>query len=776
MVNPGAFQGSRKEFMLSQREIYSQAVADGHAAETAAEIQRKYFKRFPVDLPHEKEPTPEHLAAVDDDAMDPDYEEPDADKLSPDDYTAAMAVVEVRRRTLAFRKAQIKRWLAYQHMKDHDLDPTETGARNPYRPLLFKLTGKGSNPPRLKSPVNVWRVSHKAEIEKTLNIRATLHGTKRAGLVKLREQIARELYGKLDEAEQRSWKAAAMEEQREAVAAWKVEMESPPSTDPADRQKCIMGLVRFAQPILDLISEATGWKATLIAGGPEPAHDGRLGIMSIHSGCTTGDVPMNFGRAERLRYKTHIVPIFGSFLQKCYSPEECRSRALNRDEGYMSMENLDLDPDEVNFDTISQQSNSATQPPTNDSSDSVLGRSDIANSEFASQIAQAPAAAGAATVTSQPSPASAASPPLPGGSHSPAPSPPASPGGGHSPVPSPPPSPGGGGSPVPSPPPSPTQLPAPHLPSTPHSSLGGRACLPSTEPASRLSPPPPESTSAGLEEGGSISRARKRAHDGLDHGDPSSTVAPQGEEPEPPRKRREIGKTGAGPAAAKSSVQRGPNRKKKKGSRSAPKAHRTPALPLAPSDLNAGMLPTSKPAASKPAASTRSVTTTTSADAPKWFSTALAMFRHEDVGSSERWKAMVDTWATFEAQSGYTEVSRLKSTKRPTAVAEWIQRARSPTWRPVIKNIDEYGASFVDWWTALQPDWRLSDDKRTILSKHVGGDWAVLSRPGVNGLVSVVAALFYWGCAVQAANEGQEAWLAAVEDCLTVYEHLLTSS
>jgi len=42
-------------------------------------------------------------------------------------------------------------------------------------------------------------------------------------------------------------------------------------------------------------------------------------IRSVHSGVTTGDVKMNFGRAKHLRYKKYIVPIYGSFLQKCYS-------------------------------------------------------------------------------------------------------------------------------------------------------------------------------------------------------------------------------------------------------------------------------------------------------------------------------------------------------------------------------------------------------------------------------------------------------------------------
>jgi hypothetical protein len=141
-----------------------------------------------------------------------------------------------------FNPQQIKRWFAYQHMKDHDLDPTETGAHNPYRPLLFKLTGKGGNPPHSKPPVHLWRRTHKEVIEATLKTRAIALGTKRGDLAKLREQIARELFSKLDPNDQRSWKGRAMTEHHDATAAWKKEMESQASTAPLDRQRFVLSL------------------------------------------------------------------------------------------------------------------------------------------------------------------------------------------------------------------------------------------------------------------------------------------------------------------------------------------------------------------------------------------------------------------------------------------------------------------------------------------------------------------------------------------------------
>lgn len=91
------------------------------------------------------------------------------------------------------------------------------------------------------------------------------------------------------------------------------------------------------QPILDLVCEATGWKATFIAGGPEPADGGRMNcvryvgeifcpsysltfvLVSVHSGTTLGDVQLDFGKAERERYKKFFLPMYGAFLKKCYS-------------------------------------------------------------------------------------------------------------------------------------------------------------------------------------------------------------------------------------------------------------------------------------------------------------------------------------------------------------------------------------------------------------------------------------------------------------------------
>jgi len=90
MVNPGAFQGSQRDFLLGERASYSASVTGGYAADALALIQCCYFKRYPVDLPHSVEPLEEFLAAVDDEAADVDIPEPNQDQMSKEEYRAAM--------------------------------------------------------------------------------------------------------------------------------------------------------------------------------------------------------------------------------------------------------------------------------------------------------------------------------------------------------------------------------------------------------------------------------------------------------------------------------------------------------------------------------------------------------------------------------------------------------------------------------------------------------------------------------------------------------------
>jgi len=91
--------------MLGEKAAYSEGIKDGFAADALAIIQRRYFKRFPVDLPHDDEPSAEFLEAVDDDEPDAERVEPDKDTLNDEEYAAALEEVEKRRIVFSYRKA-----------------------------------------------------------------------------------------------------------------------------------------------------------------------------------------------------------------------------------------------------------------------------------------------------------------------------------------------------------------------------------------------------------------------------------------------------------------------------------------------------------------------------------------------------------------------------------------------------------------------------------------------------------------------------------------------
>jgi hypothetical protein len=122
-------------------------------------------------------------------------------------------------------------------MKDQDMASKESGAQNPYRALLYKLTGVGIQRPRLKSAVNTWRKDRRDDIEREVRRVVLIDGTPRSQLAKLRDSIARKLFETLPAEDQKKWAEQAKEEHEAAREIWKETTTGDPSKEPADRQQ-----------------------------------------------------------------------------------------------------------------------------------------------------------------------------------------------------------------------------------------------------------------------------------------------------------------------------------------------------------------------------------------------------------------------------------------------------------------------------------------------------------------------------------------------------------
>ncbi|PPQ87300.1 hypothetical protein CVT26_000588, partial [Gymnopilus dilepis] len=146
-------------------------------------------------------------------------------------------------------------------------------------------------------------------------------------------------------------------------------------------------------------------------------------------------------------------------------------------------------------------------------------------------------------------------------------------------------------------------------------------------------------------------------------------------------------------------------------------------------------------------------------NAPTWFSNALLLLQAGDLGS--QWRSLLESWVRFEVEADFKERGKLGNQGRPPYIAEWIQRRRSRTWRPVF-DVDEVGEKFMTWWTSLQPEWRVSGE--SLVVSAVDGSWDALRKPGLNGLYSVLVALLYWGSEAVKDPEKHDAWSRAVDD------------
>jgi hypothetical protein len=143
-------------------------------------------------------------------------------------------------------------------MKDEELDPRETGAQNPYDVLLSQLTGGTTGKPRQKTAMNIWRRTHTDDIDAVLKRRAAESGVERKRLAALRESVAKELFSALDPDEKEEWKQRAKDEHDAELAAWKKARSGEPSTDPANRQRCVVICFRLIKRLSIYIQVDSG--------------------------------------------------------------------------------------------------------------------------------------------------------------------------------------------------------------------------------------------------------------------------------------------------------------------------------------------------------------------------------------------------------------------------------------------------------------------------------------------------------------------------------------
>ena len=111
----------------------------------------------------------------------------------------------------------------------------------------------------------------------------------------------------------------------------------------------------------------------------------------------------------------------------------------------------------------------------------------------------------------------------------------------------------------------------------------------------------------------------------------------------------------------------------------------------------------------------------------------------------------------------------MPTTSRPDEVASWIKSKKKDV--PPKVDADAYGSSFMAWWIAIQPSWRLTDNATFVYDVPSDEEWRVLHKGGSAGLYVVVVALSWWIRVLPAEPLSLRAW-SAVHDVQWVIDQI----
>ncbi|KAF9472824.1 hypothetical protein BDN70DRAFT_775212, partial [Pholiota conissans] len=601
--------------------------------------------------------------------------------LSEEAFNAAQKVYDEQVKVLKFRK-EVSRRLAYEHAKEKN--PTKritVGTDDPMTVLMAKLAGIPVKKPRVRPGYTVWGQNNRQFVDPIYEQRVKDGNIPLRQRAALRMQVYKECFSELDEDERREYENRATEEHQAAVEKIEQTLNMPPSEAPADRQQVLNNLPSFVQPILDLVAAHTGWKVTLLAGGPEPADKGRLNMMSFHAGETTGNIKINFGRSERLAYKNFVMPIFGNFLKKCYSVEDCRTFALTDASSSSLAKVFELDGGTYSVDSIPE-----------DCTNIKIARPQGSNFDF-----NTPAPSCLSQSTALPAPSQVSSP---------------------------------------------TRFPSPPICDAPSMSLPSQNTASAPQPSLRVqhSPPAPSFVSTG-----ELRRSSDLLHAASANPSSVSTTTASNAEADSERCRSVRRRPSAAehlspsPKRLRSSKENNVPQMRSRSSKARDgngKGTRLLYAPLAVRDPSS----TSSATNSRDVAPLAPLTREDLAGCPDWFLNAYQMLISKDFGLS--WVELVRAWAHFERAESFEEVEKLGTTGRPPCISAWIARARARTYQPDLGTLSTFEKQFNSWWKSLQPEWRRNGIDGVLVKQP--GNFEEIRRPGKNGIVSVIAALFFW--------------------------------
>ncbi|KAJ7102960.1 hypothetical protein C8R43DRAFT_963850 [Mycena crocata] len=783
-------EGAREQILTPHIESYADALERGWRAERdyLQSVCNEFHARISWRLKDHEEPElplPEYSAEEMLDDTDEGEEMDDDEQVT-------------KRERINGLNLRIRRWLKYRARRLRKLLRTKLDPlKDPWAILLAKLSGVTSPPKARQAYQQFMREEFQDKIAPVAEQRwiaeTTAGGlqTKKTPDGPFRARVAREMFAALPEEDQKAYGARAKEEAGAARKAYDSAIKMGPSKSPEDKKKCIDEVGKFVGPILQGIFERTGFHSTLIMGGPMPQFGGELQTVYVSYGRNKTGKGEHFSQWGGERFNA-VLDLMREYLHTAFSEQDQSEaaltttldgakytippdmRGLNDDDDDDDEEEWEEDDEEEEDDEDEEEDDAAAHDSNADSDDSqpVRKRKRTTESEKAPPKTKAKAKPKAAVWT-----------PMTLGEETY----------------------GRGGleafrsaniarNKI---------LLAPLMEDVdlPKSSKAVKKTTAKKDSASgskrvreraAAAPRKSQRLTANSTAGSSMANdtvERNAAIDTLTTAPitpvdtltaGSSAVSNTLVEPNAPTAPITPVDTLTAGSSAITNTAVEPN---------VPTAPTTPLTlvpPVAPVvpvvSVSASIMPTtaepppteSPTSTASPIVPASSIELTFPEDTPPWLRDAVGHLQEPDLGC--HYKALLVALIRLEESAGYESTTSLPVSKlRPAEVKKWIRGARGAKLKelPTTSKPAAYADSFNAWWDSLQPLWR---ERNTDGTWKVGGkcgkEWGGLDCAGVNGTISIVGALHFWGTSAAHTEETRAVWETAVLDVAWMLESM----
>ncbi|KAJ7697300.1 hypothetical protein B0H16DRAFT_1706246 [Mycena metata] len=318
-------EGARKTILKPHIERYTDALERGWRAKRdyLREVCNEFHAQIDWRLEDHKEPDPP-LPEYDKFAQRPEEELTDEELL-------------FKRNKIETMNARIGRWLKYR-ARNLTKPSRMDRSCDPWAILIAKLTGINSPPKACQAFQQYMHEVYEAEIAPAIKARwetsfVTQNDShelksKKGPNAPFRLKVARELLSELSEQEQDRLRQRAKQEAQAARDAYMQAMKQGPSKTPESRQKCIDNLGLFMSTILRGVTEYMGLHGVAVFGGPIPAFSGELRTVHCAWGRNHGTPAAMFPQWSRPRFGRDVLDFMREYLQTVFTPIECAEAAL----------------------------------------------------------------------------------------------------------------------------------------------------------------------------------------------------------------------------------------------------------------------------------------------------------------------------------------------------------------------------------------------------------------------------------------------------------------